>query len=48
MEDPFAWWDAAAKRFRMLTHTFRMGMVRSAFDCLAIFFLGYGSVQQNC
>lgn len=30
MEDPFAWWDAASKRFRMLTHTFRMGMVCGA------------------
>ena len=30
MEDPFAWWDARAQRFRMLTHTFRMGMVCGA------------------
>ena len=29
-EDPFAWWDAAANRFRMLLHTFRMGMVCGA------------------
>jgi hypothetical protein len=29
-EDPFAWWDAKARRFRMLTHTFRMGMVCGA------------------
>ena len=29
-EDPFAWWDAKAQRFRMLTHTFRMGMICGA------------------
>lgn len=29
-EDPFAWYDAAAKRYRMLLHTFRMGMVCGA------------------
>lgn len=29
-EDPFAWWDAAAGRYRMLLHTFRMGMICGA------------------
>lgn len=30
LPSPFAWYDAKAGRFRMLTHTFRMGMVCGA------------------
>eukprot|EP01051_Picozoa_sp_SAG22_P002173 SAG22_NODE_95_length_20791_cov_40.318514_13_plen_517_part_00 len=29
-EDPFGWFDRKAQRFRMLTHTFRMGMICGA------------------